>query len=164
MANLIFCANGHRMAYLNSKVSGPTQVQLRAAIREERLQQEKASQSFCPECGAPKVANCLHCKALIPSFTRARPAYCGACGKPYPWTETALSAAKEFTDELELNDDEKRKLKATFDDLTVDTPRTGLAAHRFKNFVKKIGPTAGDVLAKIMVNVATEAAKKGMGM
>ena len=164
MANLVFCANGHRMAYVNSTVSGPTRSQLRVALREERLQLQKASQSFCPECGAPKVANCLNCKALIPSFTRTRPAYCGACGKPYPWTEAALSAAKEFTDELELSADDKTKLKATFDDLAVDNPRTELAAHRFKTFIRKIGPAAGDVLTKIMVNVATEAAKKGMGM
>lgn len=93
-----------------------------------------------------------------------KPAYCGGCGKPYPWTEAALATAKEFADELDLEPDDKEKLKATFDDLTVDTPRTGLAAHRFKAFVRKIGPAAGDVLTKIMVNVATEAAKKGMGM
>jgi hypothetical protein len=43
-------------------------------------------------------------------------------------------------------------------------PRFEVAAHRFKNFMKRIGPAAGDVLTKIMVNVATEAAKKGMGM
>jgi hypothetical protein len=30
--------------------------------------------------------------------------------------------------------------------------------------MKRIGPAAGDVLTKIMVNVATEAAKKGMGL
>jgi hypothetical protein len=93
-----------------------------------------------------------------------RPAYCGRCGKPYPWTETALAAAKEFADELDLNPEDKTKLKATFDDLTVDTPRTELAVHRFKNFIRTIGPAAGDVLTKIMINVATEAAKKGMGM
>jgi len=67
-----------------------------------------------------------------------------------------------MADELDLSSEEKTKLKAAFDDLTVDPPRTELAAHRFRNFMKKIGPAAGDVLAKIMVNAASEAAKKGM--
>jgi hypothetical protein len=78
---------------------------------------------------------------------------------------TALAAAKEYADEFdELSNEEKATLKATFDDLTVNTPRTELAAHRFKKFISKIGPVAGDVLTKIIVNVATEAAKRGMGI
>jgi hypothetical protein len=55
-------------------------------------------------------------------------------------------------------------LKATFDDLTSDTARTPLAANRFKKFVSKIGPVAGDVLTKIIVDFATEAVKKYMGL
>lgn len=98
---------------------------------------------------------------MVPGY---KPAYCGRCGKAYSWTQTALAAAKEYADELELSDDDKAKLKAIFDDLTVDTPRTEMAAHRFKSVMRRIGPAAADVLTKIMVNVATEAAKKGMGM
>lgn len=94
-----------------------------------------------------------------------RPAYCTKCGKPFPWTESAIQAAKEYTDELEkLSAEEKTALKETFADLTVDTPRTVLAAHRFKKLLGKIGPVAGDALTKIVVNVATEAAKKGIGI
>lgn len=48
--------------------------------------------------------------------------------------------------------------------MTVDNPRTELAARRFKRLMQKIGPVAGDVLTRIMVNVMTEAAKKGMGL
>ena len=76
----------------------------------------------------------------------------------------ALFAAKEYTDDLEqLSSEEKTQLKATFDDLTSDTVRTPLAANRFKKFVSKLGPVAGDVLTKIIVNVTTETAKKYMG-
>jgi hypothetical protein len=63
---------------------------------------------------------------------------------------------------LDLSSADKATLKATLDDLTVDTPRTELAAYHFKKFISKIGPTAGDVLTKIIVNVVTEAAKKAM--
>jgi hypothetical protein len=77
----------------------------------------------------------------------------------------ALFAAKEYTDDLDqLSAEEKKQLKATFDDLTSDTARTPLAANRFKKFVSKIGPVAGDVLTKIIVDFATEAVKKYMGL
>jgi len=93
------------------------------------------------------------------------PKYCEECGTPFPWTEMALSAAKEYTDDLDqLSAEEKLALKKTFDDLTSDTPRTPMAANRFKKLVAKIGPVAGSVLVKIVEAVATEAAKKSMGL
>jgi hypothetical protein len=93
-----------------------------------------------------------------------RPGYCGGCGKAFPWTETALSAAKEYTDELDqLSPEEKTMLKGTFDDLTIDTARTPLAANRFKKFMSKMGPNAAGVLSKIVETVMTEAVKKMMG-
>jgi hypothetical protein len=132
----------------------------------ERLERKSAHLQFCSECGAKSVGECEKCHSsiVIRQLFSDRPAYCSVCGTPFPWTVTAINAAKEFTDELDLSEAEKVKLKETFTDLTADTPRTEVAAHLFKKFIQKIGPAAGDVLTKIMVNVATEAAKKGMGM
>jgi hypothetical protein len=97
--------------------------------------------------------------------TLERPSYCGDCGKPHPWTTIALATANEYTDELEgLSTEDKTTLKGTFVDLTVDSPRTGLAASRFKRIVNTIAPTAKDILTKIIVEVATQAAKTGMGL
>jgi hypothetical protein len=76
-----------------------------------------------------------------------------------------MATAQEYVDELEkVSNEDKAALKATFADLTVDTPRTELAASHFKRLVSKVGPGAGDVLTKIIVNIVTEAAKKGMGI
>lgn len=73
----------------------------------------------------------------------------------------ALSAAKEYTDDLDqLSAGDKTALKATFDDLISDTARTPLAANRFKKLITKLGPVAGDALIKLAVNFATEAAKR----
>lgn len=88
------------------------------------------------------------------------PAYCQHCGKSFPWTDAALNAAKEYADELDLNGDEKEKLKSSIDDLTSDTARTPLAASRFKKLMSKITPEAGKALLQIVVSVATEEAKK----
>jgi len=93
------------------------------------------------------------------------PQYCGECGSPFPWTATAIAAAKEYTDDLEqLSLEEKISLKNTFADLTSDTARTPLAASRFKKFTNKIGPAASSILQKIIETVLTEAAKKSIGL
>lgn len=93
------------------------------------------------------------------------PKYCGECGHQFPWTETTLAAAREYTDNLEqLTASEKIQLKETFDDLTRDTARTPVAAGRFKRLLDKVGPTAGCVLQKLMEAVATEAVKKFIGL
>jgi hypothetical protein len=76
----------------------------------------------------------------------------------------ALFAAKEYIDDLDLSAEEKATLKGTLDDLISDTARTPLAANRFRKFVSRIGPAAGDALTKVIVSVATEAAKKSMGL
>jgi len=139
---------------------------VREAIRKaERLKWERQQPRppFCSKCGAPTLDACQHCKSPIPEGHK--PSFCGQCSTPFPWTETALAAAKEYTDELEeLSIGDKSILKATFNDLTADTPRTELAATRFKKLIRKVGPAAGDTLTKIMVNVVTEAAKKMMGI
>jgi hypothetical protein len=132
-------------------------------------------QSFCTDCGAATIEECQTCHWQIAGVSSdgwmgggspyVPPKYCGECGRPFPWTERALSAAKEYTDEIDgLRPEEKTELKETFDDLAADTPRTPLAASRFKKFMSKIGPGAATVLQKVIESVATEAAKKMMGL
>lgn len=131
--------------------------------------------SFCEDCGAPTIEQCQTCSWPIAGIgpnawmggggPYKPPRYCGECGKPFPWTETALEAAREYADDLDqLSLEEKATLKATFDDLAIDSARTPLAANHFKKFMAKIGPVAGGVLQKIIETVATEAAKKSMGL
>lgn len=164
MPRVTYCRNGHR-------VSAPESIRLsRPSIREYVLMAERDKaescgplQPFCNECGAKTLNACDRCHAAI--GTGRRPAYCGACGQPFPWTETALKAAKNYADDLEqLSLQEKETLKTTLDDLTTDSPRTELAAHRFKTFVVKAGPVAGEMLKKIIVEIGTEAAKKWAGL
>jgi hypothetical protein len=130
--------------------------------------------SFCERCGTPTISECQACGWPITGEGYAPfggggpyqlPKYCEECGKPFPWTEMALSAAKEYTDDLDqLSAEEKATLKGTFDDLTSDTARTPLAANRFKTLVSKLSPVAGEVVKKIIVTIATEAAKKYSGL
>lgn len=163
MAIILYCMNGHDLSVYDRTIRiGPISPQevIRKAQRA-RWESQQPRQPFCSKCGAPTVTMCEHCKTLIPEGRR--PAYCGQCGKPFPWTETAVAAAKEYADELDLPSEESNALKLTLDDLASDSPRTELAVHRFKRFLQKIGPAAGDALKTIVVNFATEAAKKALG-
>jgi hypothetical protein len=94
-----------------------------------------------------------------------RPNFCGQCGGAFPWTERALAAAREYTDDLEeLNVEEKNSLKGTFDDLANDTPHTPVALSRFRRLLEKIAPAAGQGLLQIIVSVATDKVKRQLGL
>lgn len=135
-----------------------------AIARAERDERERLSRdAFCVQCGSPTLICCEKCKALI--GPGERPAYCGKCGEPFPWTATALGAAAEFADGLApLTPAEKREFRGTLLDLTTDTPRTPLAVSRFKAIGAKVGPVALETFSKILVGILTDAAKKGLGL
>lgn len=139
MFHAIYCTNGH---FIDSATDHPLGVPVR---------EWQAGRNFCSTCSKPTIRTCQHCKFPILVDTE-KPSFCGSCGKPYPWTETALQAASELADELEeLNSEDRITLKETFSDLTADTPRTQLAATRFKRIMKKVTSTAGEALQKIML-------------
>jgi hypothetical protein len=128
-------------------------------MAEDQYIQDNERQNFCASCGEPSINACQSCETVILYENRC-PAYCGVCGKPFPWTELSLTTASEYTDELEaLSDDEKATLKSTFTDLCRETPKTELAASRFSRLLHKVGPAAGDALLKIVATFTTETTK-----
>jgi hypothetical protein len=83
------------------------------------------------------------------------------CGAGYPWTESRLSAAREFVRELDrLNDNEKGVLSRSLDDLVRETPNTPVAVLRFKQLASKAGGTISETLRSILVEVIVESAKR----
>jgi hypothetical protein len=158
-------SSGTRGSGMSKRTSGPQFIKSFPQFRK----------SFCEECGAPTIDQCQTCcwpiAGLGPNSWMSGggpfkpPNYCGECGSPFPWTATALTAAREYTDDLDqLTPEEKDALKGTFADLASDTPRTPLAASRFKKLTNKIGPIASGILQKIIETVLTEAAKKSIGL
>jgi hypothetical protein len=128
---------------------------------------------FCEKCGAQTIDSCQNCRTPIrgdyhvrhviaPSYYSA-PSFCHNCGKPYPWTDSKIRAAQELSDELDkLTDKEKDILKKSLDDIIRDTPQTQIASVRFKKLVTKAGPEAATALKQILVDIASEAAKKAI--
>jgi hypothetical protein len=161
MSHAIYCINGHYVGLVNPGMHGRvTMSQIQAAINVDRT--ERTARDFCTTCGARNISACESCHTPIDhKFPSQVHKYCAGCGKPFPWTEAALKAAAELADELdELNAEDKITLKGTFVDLTADTPRTQVAATRFKRIIKKVTSTTGEAIQKIIVDVASETALK----
>ena len=158
-------------------------------ITESSVSSPQLTQKFCDKCGASTITNCPNCNTPIRGYYHeahlafeeidtmvneivnpppetilnydTSPSFCPECGKPYPWTEAKLKAAKELSDELEnLSSEERETLKKSLDDIVRDTPQTTVAANRFKKLVAKAGKVAADGFRDILVDVLSEAAKK----
>jgi hypothetical protein len=121
----------------------------------------------CEKCGEQTTTTCLHCGKEIRRRLGAGmifdgpPSFCREYGEPYPWTERALAEATELVEEQQLlSDQEKQELKNTLPDLVKDTPRTQVAAMKFKRLATKAGTEALGMLRDVLVDIASETAKK----
>lgn len=137
------------------------------------LSQPITVKKFCTDCGSAMVDACDHCSAPLRSYRHIPgvisahkpelPAFCYECGKPYPWTVERLDAAREFALELEgLSADERQALSKSLDDIVSDTARSPLAITRVKKLVGKVAKPVGEVFYKLVVDIASETAKKSL--
>ena len=128
---------------------------------------------FCPKCGAGTVDSCPHCSAGIQGYYHVPgvfsfedftpPAFCHACGKPYPWTKAMVEAAQALAEEMAgLNESERILLKASIEDLVKDSPKTQVAIVRFKKLAARGGKEVVQAFRDILVDVVSETAKKAI--
>lgn len=130
-------------------------------------------QKHCSECGALTITACPECNALIKGsyytpglITNYRvmyttPSFCHDCGASYPWMNSKLKAARDLADEFEnLTPEDRDLLKRSLDDIVRDTPQTTVSAVRFKRLAAKAGSVAASALKDILVDIASETAKK----
>ncbi|MBU0516836.1 MAG: DUF2321 domain-containing protein [Proteobacteria bacterium] len=129
------------------------------------------NRAHCEICGAASITQCPNCTKEVPGSQvvgfnvfpmRRRPMYCHECGHPYPWTETAIKAAKELAEELALSDEQKDLLKASIDELIQDTPGAQVASVRFNKLVAKGGKAVADAFRNILIDVVSESVKKSI--
>jgi hypothetical protein len=71
-----------------------------------------------------------------------------------------MNAARDLISLSDLDDADKEALTTDLPDLAQDTPRTKVAATRFKKLVAKLGGGVASAVRDIVVDVASEAAKK----
>ena len=128
------------------------------------------NKDFCTICGKKTIAQCPTCGMEIRGNLRNSgilmgeiyvPDFCHGCGRPYPWTQARLEAARELAIELDtISDEEKTILAGSIEDLVREGPKTTLAATRFKKIVTKAGSVAAESFKEILINVVSETAKK----
>lgn len=127
--------------------------------------------NFCPDCGAATLKSCRSCgnsirggwtdEVLLNSSDYfERPAYCTNCGQAFPWTDAALSAARELAQQLDLSPAERADFDKSLDHIVHDDPQTPLAASRMKKLFARAGKETADLLRKVLTDVASETAKK----
>ena len=76
-----------------------------------------------------------------------------------------MTAARALADDFAgLSDAEKITLKASIDEISRDTPMTKVAANRVKLLIPKMTGDVGRLLKDAVLSLATEAAKKSMGL
>jgi hypothetical protein len=129
--------------------------------------------AYCPRCGEPTLTKCPNCQADIRGIYHvpgvlgfdeySAPAFCHQCGKPFPWTEAGLAAARELVETFDaISAEERATLQNTLPDLVRDTPRTRVAEAKYRQIMKKVGKDAVDGLRAILVDIASEAVKKSL--
>ena len=130
----------------------------------------------CTACGAKTLMDCPACNTPIRGVfdepglidfvsTYRRPAFCHSCGAEYPWTVAHLEAAQELAEEVDdLSLEERRVLATSLPDLLRDSPRTDVAVVRVKRLAGKLTSTAGAALRKLIVDIASESARKALDL
>ena len=81
-------------------------------------------------------------------------------GKPFPWTKAKLDAARELEFEDKLTAKEKELFKSSLDDIIAENPKTEMAAIKSKHIMAKVGKETAKALHDIVVDIASETAKK----
>lgn len=132
------------------------------------------AEKFCRTCGAGTISRCPECQTPIRGYrhvprviSTARvplPSYCHECGAPYPWTVENLKAAEELIGLSDLSQEDKDSLVEDLPALIADTPRTKVAVAKTAQFLKKAGAGIASGFRDILVDVASEAAKKSLGL
>ncbi len=152
------CTNGHIITVMSE-----SDISIEAISEHDtRIVIPKRSHKLCDKCGAPTITNCQNCNSPIKfPATITPPSFCPDCGKPCPWTEAKLKAARELVDEIDnLSPEERNLLKRSLDDIVQDTPQAIVAATRFKKIVDKAGRIAEDGFRALLVDIISYGAKK----
>ena len=130
----------------------------------------------CRECGEATITTCPGCNSEIPgeyivpgvysavSHFR-KPAYCGSCGRAFPWTERALTALKEMAKEAdELSAEDQKALGDSFEDVVAEGPRAALGLSRLRRLLPKVAKPTAEAMKRVLSDVVSEATKQQLGL
>ncbi|WP_370837405.1 DUF2321 domain-containing protein [Megasphaera sp.] len=134
-------------------------------------------ETYCHICGAPTITECPSCHASIRGdydladgddiFSLRVPlrltqplAYCTKCGHPFPWTNSALSAAKELIQMSNLSISDIDFFNKNIDKILYESPSSTVAIVKIKKILEKVGKFSIDIIKQTLISVASETAKR----
>jgi hypothetical protein len=155
--------NGHLVRDLRQSQLRPVRTwrQADAIVAKAQLGQAPKIPAFCTACGAATFTDCPHCHAAIEGFPK--PAYCGNCGKAYPWQQS-IEKLQALLQESELNEEDRQEVEIALPDVMGNTPKTESAVLKVRHILGKLGKPFYEAAMKIFTDVASETAKKTLGL
>lgn len=134
-------------------------------------------ETYCHICGSPTITECPSCHASIrgdydladgddifslrvPLRLTQPPAYCIKCGHPFPWTNSALSAAKELIQMSNLSISDIDFFNKNIDKILYESPSSTVAIVKIKKILEKVGKLSIDIIKQTLISVASETAKR----
>ncbi len=139
--------------------------------RAERL--PEYVKPFCGSCGARTIQACQNCNSQLEGdgidggvlgSIYYPPRHCPMCGSPFPWTAAKEAAARELAELLGSTPEEQQALSNDVADLLSETPRTPLAAARWKRAINKAGAEGISLARDVFVGVVSIAVGKQLGL
>jgi hypothetical protein len=133
-------------------------------------------QNFCNKCGEKTIDACEDCGAPIrgyrhiagevisPSYEMSVPKYCTDCGTAYPWQQSAIENLKEIFKQSDLSSQDVEIIEAALPDVLRDTPKTESSSLKLKGVLAKVGKPVYDISVKVITDVASETARKILGL
>ena len=114
----------------------------------------------CPVCNTPIQE---HLSGVLSVHEPPVPHYRHQCGSAYPWRQAAIANAIEIA-QLELDDADAAAVPALVHAIAIDMPRTEISALKLKRILSKLGKPTYDVAVKVISDIASETAKKALGL
>lgn len=136
-------------------------------IAEYAVSHPESRQKFCEDCGEETIDACRHCKSNIRAsryLDGTVPKYCVECGLAYPGQAAAIENLSEVLKESGLSAQDLEKVNTTLPDVVRNTPKTESASLRLKGILGKLGKSGYDIAIKVVTDVASETAKKTLGL
>lgn len=142
------------------------------AINSSADRYTELNEKFCSKCGAETISACPHCNAPIRGYYEVpgyvdlsgsyrKPRFCHECGKAFPWTDSALKAAKDYASEIEdISPEDRELLVQSIGEVVRETPQTEVASMRIKRILRGAGSVVADGLKRILVDVVSDTARK----
>jgi len=130
------------------------------------------NKQYCDRCGEKTITACLNCNTavqgdyhcegvtVIGTCPTPAPAFCHNCGNPFPWTTAKQLAAIELFLEEDQSKEDQDVFRQSVEQIAKDTPQAQVASKRIGKLLGKISKETASAIRDILVDVASETAKK----